>query len=336
MFASMFARHFSLHNFGKEKQEKLATSHVCVVGCGGLGHAAAMQLVCSGVGTITLFDGDTIDESNLHRQTSYTLDSIGKSKVETLAYELSRRRNDVVIHTHNTEFSEEYISELLQADVILDCTDNAKTRLLLNTICVKHAKPLVFGSAIGWDGQLLVITPNSPCLSCVFPEMKNITDRCENRGVFGPVPNIIGIMQAIECIKLLVNTQHFHDNRAGKLYLYSALTNGHSVVEFEKDESCEVCGVSCKGESNVSKIVEVTYEDYLADSRPKQLLDIRFTLDDEEEILGAKRCTEEQAIKIREESSHVTYILCEYGERSYHLAIKIVAKSIKGGSRSLF
>ena len=337
----MFVRHHTLHDFGKTKQDRLTKAHVCIIGCGGLGHAAAITLATSGVGKLTLYDGDNVDLTNLHRQTTYTLSDIGKNKAFCLSEHILERCTTIIIHIHQKMFEGE--EELGDIDVIVDCSDNAKTRLLCNRLAVQKKIPLVFGSAIGWDGQILVVhsTLNklSSCLECVFPQMHTVTDRCENRGVFGPVPNIIGIMQAMECIKLICMEYY----QSGKLMLYSGFTNELQTITFEKDENCKACGkCTCEAKQPDDKTYEISYEEYLEYNKKGKtcLLDIRLSRSEDEEIMGAIYMVESDVQRfVEKQTQFPKFILCEWGERSLEIAKKIGrenVKSIKGGARSVF
>ena len=324
----MYKRQIALSQFGQDGQSKLANGKVYIIGCGGLGNAVAIYLASSGVNRIHLVDHDKVSLSNLHRQVAYTHDDIGFYKAQVLAREIRRRNPDCEV-TFTLEPFEHADDNILGFDVMVDCSDNAKTRLLCNRVTLSLGIPLVFGSAIGWDGQLFVVQPKiGPCLECVFPEMRSMTDRCTLRGVLGPVPNTIGVLQATMVIRCLLGMKIEHE-----LVLYSANTFQFTSIAVEKDEECRECGTS-KEEAVKESDMEVSYEEYLQKSVKEDvmLLDIRHEV--LEEIMNSI-WVDERYIKIPEDRD--VYVVCEYGDRSLEVVRRFRKKgfgnvySIKGG-----
>lgn len=230
-----YNRQIIMDEIGIKGQERLLKSHVLVVGAGGLGCPVLQYLVAAGVGKITLFDDDVIEESNLQRQVLYKISHLGRNKAEVAAQQLYGLNPEVTIHWHATRFSQtRHQKEVRQADVVLDCSDNFKTRFGLNRVCRETRTPLVAAAASGMSGQLWLlaferfqpIEHASPeqsataeclaqhlganeekpgCLACLFPEDSPLpTDNCNTIGVLGAVLGVLGAMQANLAMNLLL------------------------------------------------------------------------------------------------------------------------------------
>ena len=192
-----YSRHILLEEIGIEGQERIAASHALVIGAGGLGSPAALYLGSAGVGRITLVDNDVVDLTNLQRQVAHTMDRIGRSKVESAREAVAAINPHVDVRTVDARADAAMLHELVaQADVVLDCCDNFATRQAVNRACVAHAKPLVAGAAIRFDGQLSVYDTRdaaSPCYACLFPPESGFEDvACSTLGVFAPLVGIVG------------------------------------------------------------------------------------------------------------------------------------------------
>ena len=239
-----YSRHILLDEFGVEAQQRLSSGNVLIVGAGGLGCPAALYLAASGVGRLTIADGDKVDATNLQRQILYRDKTVGVPKA-TAAREALREVNpEVEVVALGERLEAEAIGRAVAAaDVVLDCTDNFATRHALNRACVEHRKPLVSGAAIRFDGQLAVFDlrrADSPCYSCLFPESADAEDvACAVMGVFSPLTGVVGTLQAAEAIKLLcaVGTP-----LGGKLQMFDALNGEWRTVRVPKDPGCPACG----------------------------------------------------------------------------------------------
>jgi len=184
-----YSRHLLLNEFGEDAQERLLDSHALVVGAGGLGSSALLYLASSGLGRITVCDGDRVDLTNLQRQVVHRVDSIGEPKARSAARTLAAINPEVRIEALEERAGEARIAELVQgADVVLDCSDNFATRHALNRACVGARKPLVSGAAIRFDGQVAVFDlrrDDAPCYHCLFAEDAESPDeRCATMGIF--------------------------------------------------------------------------------------------------------------------------------------------------------
>lgn len=203
-----YNRQTILPEIGDEGQEKIKNAKVLVIGAGGLGCPILQYLAVAGVGTIGIVDFDTIEIHNLHRQILYTEDQVGFSKALTAKKVLERLNPLIKIMAFEEKLSEENASKLIEDfDVIVDGSDNFKTRYLVSDTCVKLNKTLVYGSILKFEGQVAVFNHSgSKNLRDLFPEMPDPKDvpNCNLNGVLGTLPGIIGNMMAHETLKLIV------------------------------------------------------------------------------------------------------------------------------------
>ena len=238
-----YSRHLLLNEFGEEAQERLLAAHALVVGAGGLGSAALLYLASSGIGRITICDGDRVDLTNLQRQVIHRLDSIGKPKAASAAATLGTLNPDIRVEALDERAGSERLAALVRmADVVLDCSDNFATRHALNRACIAARKPLVSGAGIRFDGQVAVFDlrrEGAPCYHCLFAEDAEAPEeRCATLGVFAPLVGIIGTFQAAEAIKLVAG---IGESLAGRLLLFDALASRWHEVKLSRDPLCRAC-----------------------------------------------------------------------------------------------
>ncbi len=240
-----YSRHLLLNEFGEEAQERLLASHALVVGAGGLGSSALLYLASSGMGRITVCDGDRVDLTNLQRQIVHRFASVGEHKAVSAAGTLAAINPDLRVEPLVERADPERLAALVrEADVVLDCSDNFATRHAINRACVRLRKPLVSGAGIRFDGQVTIFDlrkPGTPCYHCLFAESTEAhEERCATMGVFAPLVGVIGTMQALEAIKLVAGIGESLD---GRLLLFDALGSRWHEVRFQRDAHCSVCGV---------------------------------------------------------------------------------------------
>jgi len=238
-----YSRHLLLNEFGEEAQERLLASHALVIGAGGLGSAALLYLASSGIGRITVCDGDKVDLTNLQRQVVHRNESIGSPKASSAAKTLAAINPDIRIEALEERAGPERLMALVRgADVVLDCSDNFATRHALNRACVAHRKPLVSGDGVRFDGQIAVFDlrrDDAPCYHCLFAEdAQGGEERCATMGVFAPLVGVVGTFQAMEAIKLLAGVG---ETLAGRLMLFDALASRWHEVRLARDPHCRVC-----------------------------------------------------------------------------------------------
>jgi molybdopterin-synthase adenylyltransferase len=248
-----YARHLMLDDVGVEGQRRLLAGHALVIGAGGLGCPAALYLASSGVGRITVVDHDSVDLGNLQRQIAHNTSRIGQPKADSLRTTVATLNAEVQLRALVRRADAALLDELVpQADVVLDCCDNFRTRHAVNAACVKHGKPLVSGAAVGWDAQISVYdsraradgTAATPCYACVFPpEVAHEDVACNTMGVLAPLVGIIGSMQAAEALKLLAGSG---EPLAGRLLMLDARRMAWDSISLQRQPGCSVCGQAAR------------------------------------------------------------------------------------------
>jgi molybdopterin/thiamine biosynthesis adenylyltransferase len=203
-----------------------------------------LYLAASGVGRLTLCDGDVVDLSNLQRQIIHRTASVGRPKAESARAALLEVNPEVECVALPLRADARQLDGLVaEADVVLDCSDNFATRYAINRACLKQGIPLVSGAAIRFDGQVAVFDfrrADSPCYNCLFPEDSQAAElRCATTGIFAPLAGVIGTLQAAEALKLLAGTQH---GLGGRLLAVNALDMDIVRSTLGKDPACSVCG----------------------------------------------------------------------------------------------
>ncbi|XP_076668559.1 ubiquitin-like activating enzyme 4 [Andrena cerasifolii] len=239
---SRYSRQIFLPEIGVKGQLKLKNSAVLIVGAGGLGCPAALYLASTGVGHIGIIDYDNVEMNNLHRQLLYTEANVGTPKVKAAAENLNCLNSNVKITPYKVQLDSSNALEIIKRyDVVIDATDNVATRYLLNDACVLSKKPLVSGSALRFEGHLSVFNYNGPCYRCIFPKPpppETVTN-CGDGGVFGPAVGTIGVLQALEAVKVVLNMPCV---LSGQLLLFDGLeTKFRNINLRTKNLNCAVC-----------------------------------------------------------------------------------------------
>lgn len=247
-----YSRHLLLPEVGESGQAKLLKSKVLLIGAGGLGAPAALYLAAAGVGTIGLIDADVVDASNLQRQVIHATSRIGQPKIESAEKVLKDLNPDVKVVGYKERLVSTNVDRLFgDYDVVIDGTDNFPTRYLVNDASVFLGKPVVHGSIFRFDGQLTTFVPDKaakklgipagPCYRCLYPEPPppHLAPSCQEAGVLGILPGAIGMLQATEAIKLLLNRG---DLLVGRLLTYDSLRMKFRELKLRRDPNCIVCG----------------------------------------------------------------------------------------------
>lgn len=236
-----YSRQILLEDIAVEGQQKLLTSRVLIVGLGGLGSPAALYLAGAGIGTLVLADNDTVHLSNLQRQILFTADDISHPKAEATQQRLAQLNPEITLIALNERLEGHSLEQqVMQADVVLDCTDNMATRQAINAACVKHCTPLITASAVGFGGQLMVVAPpwTHGCYRCLWPETQEPERNCRTAGIVGPVVGVMGTLQALEAIKLLSGMSIAQDS----LRLFDARSGNWRSLIRTRSVGCPVCG----------------------------------------------------------------------------------------------
>ncbi|MCT6880567.1 MAG: HesA/MoeB/ThiF family protein [Commensalibacter sp.] len=245
-----YSRHILLPKIDLVGQQKIMDSRILVMGCGGLGCTVIPFLAASGVGSLTIIDDDVVDMSNLQRQTHYTNENIGQLKAEAMADYIARQNSEISVMPISLRLDQKALTTLCEShDVIVDCSDNFKTRHMVNKASVATKVPMVFGSALRFEGQLTVFDPRdskSPCYACLFDQSENEQDNCSFSGVFSPLVGIIGARQAAEAIKLIVG---IGESAVGTLFHYDVLSLKEYPLKVTPNPHCQICNARLKENS---------------------------------------------------------------------------------------
>lgn len=238
-----YSRQIMLPEIDASGQQKLADARVLIIGIGGLGSAASMYLAAAGIGQLVLVDFDRVDLSNLQRQIVHTTPDIGKTKVESAREYLSSLNPEIMITpiAHQLD-GKELEQEIGSANVVVDASDNFKTRFAINAACVKTKTPLVSGAAIRFEAQVSVFNPTNPscpCYRCLYDVNTEVEQTCTANGVIAPLLGIIGSIQACETMKLIMG---LGQTLEGRLLLLDVLNMEWHSAKLSKDPACPVCG----------------------------------------------------------------------------------------------
>jgi molybdopterin/thiamine biosynthesis adenylyltransferase len=227
-----------------EGQQKLLAAKILIVGAGGLGSPAAMYLTAAGVGSITIYDHDVVELSNLQRQIAHHTLDIGTDKVISTRQTLNKLNPDVSVRAVKQKLTGKQLDlEVINADVVLDCSDNFSTRFAINNACVQHQTALVSGAAIRFEGQVSVFTPgknNSPCYNCLYNSGDEELENCATNGVIAPITGIVGSIQALEAMKLIMA---IGETLTGRLLLLDGLTMEWNTMKLKKNPKCPTCSM---------------------------------------------------------------------------------------------
>ena len=227
---------------GAEGQQKLLDAKVLLLGAGGLGSPAALYLAAAGVGTLGIVDSDEVDMSNLQRQVIHSTDRIGVSKVDSAEQTISALNPDVNVVKHQVRLDASNIVEILpDYDIVIDGLDNFPTRYLLNDASVRLRIPVVSAAILGFEGQLSVFKPyEGPCYRCLFPvpPPAELAPSCGANGVLGVLPGTMGLLQATEVVKLILDEG---EPLIGRLLMYDALAARFTEVKVRRDPQCPIC-----------------------------------------------------------------------------------------------
>ena len=262
-----YSRHLILPEVGMEGQQKLKAAKVLCVGTGGLGAPLAMYLAAAGVGTIGLVDFDIVDASNLQRQIIHSTATVGKLKVDSAEIMLKGLNPYLNVVKHNTMLTSANALEIFKDyDIIADGTDNFQTRYLVNDACVLSGnKPNAYASIFRFEGQASIFgTKEGPCYRCLYPEPPppGLVPSCAEGGVLGILPGLLGIIQATEVIKLILN---IGDPLIGRLLLVDALGMNFRQLKLRKNPDCPVCG------THPTQTELIDYDQFCGVPKPKEV-----------------------------------------------------------------
>jgi len=235
-----YSRQIILKNIGVLGQQKLINSKILIVGIGGLGSPILDLLARSGIGKIGIIDHDKIDISNLHRQTLFNEKDINKFKVKAAKKKIKNINNKTTIKTYNTKANEKLLNIIVKNyDILIDGSDNFKTKFLLNKLAIKFKKKLIVGAISKFDGHIFTFDfslSKTPCLKCFYQnEPSDEILNCESEGILGTTSNIIGALQANEAIKMILN---INKNLNSNILIIDLLNLNFRKVLFKKRKNC--------------------------------------------------------------------------------------------------
>lgn len=239
-----YSRHLIMPEVTLEGQKRLKAASVLCIGAGGLGSPIALYLAAAGIGRMGLVDADIVDFSNLQRQILHGTKDVGRKKLNSARDRIREINPNVQVDLHDTYFRSDNAKELVAPyDIVIDGTDNFPTRYCSNDVCVLLKKPNIYGSIFRFDGQCTVFAPHlgGPCYRCMFPEPPppGMVPSCAEGGVLGVLPGIIGVMQAIEAIKLIMG---LGESLIGRLVHFDALKLKFREFKLRRDPKCPICG----------------------------------------------------------------------------------------------
>ncbi|MBM1106680.1 HesA/MoeB/ThiF family protein [Aurantibacter crassamenti] len=324
MSAERYHRQEILKDFGPIAQQKLSDAKVLVIGAGGLGIPVLTYLNAMGVGNLGIVEHDTVSESNLHRQVIYNEADIGRQKNDAILERLKAQNSNTNLIGYNTFlFKENALKFISDYDLVVDASDNFPTRYLVNDACVILNKPFVYGALHGFEGQVSVFNhKGGPTYRCLFPNMPKADEvpNCNEHGVLGILPGIIGNLQALEAIKVLTD---IGEVLSGKLLIFSALEQSYQKIKFKLvDQNTKIKTLaesyefSC--DATINSIEAVGLVPLLSDTNI-ELIDVRTS-----EEFSHKNLSLAKHIPLSElEQRHTeidlnkpVYLVCESGVRS--------------------
>jgi molybdopterin-synthase adenylyltransferase len=246
-----YARHIVLRDIGGAGQSKLLSSHVLLIGAGGIGCPAMQYLAAAGVGTISVVDDDNVALSNLQRQVLYSESDVGRPKVDAARAAVSRLNPDIAFHALNQRISADTPASMLDnVDAVIDGSDNFATRLIVNDLCFSARIPLISAAIGQFHGQIGTFTgwqDDAPCYRCFVGDAHDPDDcdDCATQGVLGAMCGLMGSFAAMEAIRMITG---FGETQTGKLHLFDGLKPGMRTITLPKDPECSSCG--CTRSSN--------------------------------------------------------------------------------------
>lgn len=325
-----YARQIKLEQIGSEGQKKLKKARVLCVGAGGLGSPLLLYLAAAGVGTLGIVDDDVIEESNLHRQLLYQQAHCHQKKVEVAKAQLLALNPLIIINASDKRLTFDNAESLLaNYDLVADCSDNFDTRYLIQAHCYRLDKPYVYASAQQFRGHCsLFYGKQAPCLRCVFPTLPETAGNCQDDGVLGVLPGMLGMIQAAEIIKWVVGMGQSLQSR---LLMVDVLTMRFQTIQLVKNPDCPLCIHGQFMEEDDLKHYALPLEElasYLKANPDALLLDVRSVEEHNLKNLGGNNIPlGELTTRIDELNPKMPILLyCQSGKRSRQ-ALRILLDS---------
>ncbi|MBI2608958.1 MAG: HesA/MoeB/ThiF family protein [Deltaproteobacteria bacterium] len=262
-----YEKQIKLSEIGEAGQKKLNAASVAVVGVGGLGNVIASYLAPAGVGRIKLIDGDSVELSNLHRQILFSEKDIKENKAHAMHKKIKELNSTISVESFPIHLQKNNIDKILSnVDIVVDGTDNFKTRFLINNFCKQNNKTWVYGSIDQWHGECAVFRSRGPCLNCIFPNIEEgLFQNCNESGVLGPSVGMVAMFQA----QLVLQEILFPEGNQSFLYLIDTKNFEVSKIKIKKNKNC------LNGRTSLPEISYNTYLNWKKKDKNIILLDIR-------------------------------------------------------------
>jgi adenylyltransferase/sulfurtransferase len=329
-----YQRQIALPEIGKAGQQKLTDAKVLVIGAGGLGCPVVQNLATAGVGTIGVVDGDLVEESNLNRQFLYRNSDCGKSKASAAAASVINQNPNINVIPFTSDFNRNNSFEIVDGfQIIVDCTDNLPTRYLINDVALAKGMPMVYASIHQFEGQLSVFNyQNGPTYRCLFPEKANLDSiSCDDAGVLGVIPNLLGVMQANEVLKIILGIGAV---LSGKLWLYDGLQASSQTISIKKN-ALEIqhglqIGLALRKQTQPKEVNAMDADAFLSaiENTENVIIDLREDFEEPElNLPNIQKVPIDQLEKYLEkvDKNQKIILLCQYGNKS-QLAANYILK----------
>ncbi|NJB69867.1 adenylyltransferase/sulfurtransferase [Saonia flava] len=338
MNTKRYIRQTNLKEFGAEGQQKLANASILVIGVGGLGIPVLQYLNAMGVGTIGLVEQDTVELTNLQRQVLYAENDIGRQKLEVALEKLQAQNSGTQFKTFDTFLTRDNALEIIAGfDVVVDASDNFPTRYLVNDACVILKKPFVYGALHGFEGQVSVFNfQGGPTYRCLFPNMPTVKEipNCNDNGVLGVIPGIIGNLQALEVVKLVTS---IGEVLSGILLIYNGLNQSIQKINFNLNtENLSILKLQdTYGNDNCENILNLSADQLqtlISSNTELQLIDVRTPKEYATYSLpGSKNIPLNELEDRYKEIDGIlpVYVVCQSGKRS-QTAVTLLQKKMNG------
>lgn len=345
--ATRYNRQIILPEIGEAGQYKLSKAKVLVIGAGGLGASILPYMAAAGVGEIGIVDDDVIEISNLHRQVIYKSSAVGKYKAEEAKLMIAELNPLVKVNAITEKLSGKNAISLFESyDIIVDATDNIAIKYLINDACLITNKPMVYGSIFRFQGQISVFNyQNGPTYRCLYPDEDTQSASCEDAGVIGITVGIIGMLQANEVIKMILE---IGEVLSGKILVYNILNNEQQKYDFDKSDILLINRETFdeKYNKSINQIEEVNFESVLEELNNDEFLFLDVRNEEELPKLNLKNQILIPLVNLENElekldKSQTIYVFCQSGVRSKIAADLLQkhqfknVKSIAGGALAM-
>lgn len=332
-----YTRQIALPEIGISGQQKLADAKVLIIGAGGLGSPVLQHLVAAGIGEIGIADGDVVEATNLHRQLLFTMEDCGKNKAVIAAEAVLKQNPEVKVIAYPDHFTAVNANEITNGyQLIVDCTDTIATRYLINDIALAKGIPMVYASVHKFEGQLSVFNyQNGPSYRCLFPEPAALVADCNDTGVLGVIPNVLGVLQATEVLKVILGIGEVLN---GKLLIYDGLQHKMQTLNFKKNPLEIEKGIqNGKAISTIKEVRTVDAGDFFTaiNNQENVIIDVRESYEEPKLNLLNIHCiplTQLENFVINTDKNQKIILFCQRGNNSLLAANYL----IKNGFQNVF